>query len=63
MISSAIGAFRTVPKSLEKRLDDLEIRGRIEIIQNYGIVEISQNTKNREDLKRLAVPQPLVKDY
>ena len=51
-------AFGTVTKGLLKRLEDLEIRGRVETIQNYCIIEIGQNTeKSPGDLRRLAVTQ------
>ena len=47
------GALGTVPKGLERGLEQLEIEGRIDTIQ---IVEISQNTeKSPDDLRSLAV--------
>ena len=46
MIPVVVGAFRMVPKSFEKRLRELKIRGRIETIQ-----------KSPGYLKRLAVTQ------
>ena len=52
VIPIAIGAFSTVTKGLIKGLEDLEIRGQVEI----SIIEINQNTeKSPGDLRRLAV--------
>ena len=36
VISVVAGALGTVPKSLEKRLEELKIRRRMEIIQHYN---------------------------
>ena len=56
--------FGTSTKGLVQRLKDTEIRGQVETIQNYSIVEIGQNAeKSSGDLRRLVVTQPLVKDH
>ena len=44
VIPIVIGAIGTVTKRLIKGLEYLEIRGWVEIIQNYSITEIGQNT-------------------
>ena len=51
IIPIVIGAFGTVTKELLKRLEDLDIRGRVETIQTATF------------LGRLAVTQTPVKDY
>ena len=43
VIPMVVGAFGTIPKGLESRLGELEIRGTIKNFPNYSIVEISQN--------------------
>ena len=64
IIPIVIGAFGTVTKGLLKGLEDLEVGGRVETIQNDSIVENGQNTKKSpEDLRRLAVTQTPVKNY
>ena len=45
MLSIVIGALGTVTKGLELGSEDLEIRGMGDDNQNYGLVEISQNTE------------------
>ena len=61
VMSVEFDALGTVSKSLETGLEQLEIGGRIETIQNTA-VEIGQNTeKNPRDLRRLAVTQNLGK--
>ena len=56
-----IGAFGTVTKGLLKGLDDLEVGGRVETIQN---IRNGQNTeKSPGDLKRFGVTQTPVKDH
>ena len=53
-----IGAFGTVTKGLLKGLEDSEVGGRVETIQNGSIIEDGQNTeKSPGDLRRLAVTQ------
>ena len=51
-------ALGTVTKGLEPRLEDLEIRGQVETIQNDCIIDIGQNTKKSPGDLRLAVTQP-----
>ena len=51
VIPIVIRALGTVIKNLVKGPEDLEIRGQVEIIQNYSITEIGQNTeKSQRDL-------------
>ena len=59
VIPIVIVPFGTVPKGLEKRMEELEIRGTIDL----SIAEIDQNTqKSPGDLKRLAVTQTPLQD-
>ena len=61
VILIVIGALVTIPKSLERGLEELKIGGRIETIQT---IKIGQNTeKSPGDLRRLAVAQTAVKDH
>ena len=39
VIPIVVGALETVPINLEKRLGDLEIRGRIETIQTTALLQ------------------------
>jgi len=39
VIPIVVGVLGTVPIKLEKRLEDLEIRGRIETIQNTALLQ------------------------
>ena len=39
VIPTVVGALGTVPKGLEKGLESLEIRGRIETIQNTALLQ------------------------
>ena len=39
MIPIVVGALGTVPINLEKRLEELEIRGRIETIQTTALLQ------------------------
>ena len=56
-------ALVTVPKDLEKRLGELEIKGRIDH-PDHSIVEITKNTqKSPGDLRRLAVTLTSVKNH
>ena len=65
VIPIVIGALGTVPKGLEMRLEELEIRKETRRIRNQkksedhpdsSIVKISQNTqKSTGDLRRLAI--------
>ena len=45
VIPIVIDGLGTVTKGLVEGLEDLEIRGRVETIQTYSIVEMSQNTE------------------
>ena len=57
-----IDAFGTVNKGLSKGLDDSEVGGRVDTIQNNSIIVNGQNTaKSPRDLRRLAVSQTPVK--
>ena len=63
-IPIVIGALVTVTEGLLKELEDLEIRGRVETIQNYYSIQNGQNTeKSPGDLRRLAITQTSVKDH
>ena len=56
VIPVVIGTLGTVTKDLVKRVEDLEMRGQVEITQITAIVETSQNTKKSpRDLRRLTV--------
>ena len=58
------GALGTVTKGLLKDLEDLEIGGRVETIQNDSIAEDGQNSEtNPGDLRRLAVTHTSVKNH
>ena len=60
VILIVVGALRTFPKSLQKRLEELEISERIETNQTTAL----QNTeKSPGDLKRLDADQTPVKNY
>ena len=57
-----IGALGAVPKCLEGRMEELEIRRRDH--PDYRIVKIGQNTEiSHGDLRRLVVTQTSVKAY
>ena len=59
-ISIVIGALGTANKVLVQRLEDLEIRGQVEIHPNYSIIKIGQNTEeNPEDLKLAVASTPV----
>ena len=58
IIPIVVGAFGTVTKGLIKGLENLEIRGRVEIIHTTERPE-----KSPGDLMRLAVTQTLVKNH
>ena len=54
----------TVTKGLLKELEDLEVGGRVETIQNTTLLRTGQNTeKSPGDLRRLAVTHTPVKDH
>ena len=64
IVPMLIGAFGTVTEGLLKNLEDLEVGGRVETIQNDSIIEDSQNTeKSPVDLRTLAVTQTPVKNH
>ena len=42
VIPAVAGALGTIPKNLEKVLDELEIRGRIEIIHTATLVKLAR---------------------
>ena len=46
-IPIVIGVLGTVPKDLERELEESEIGGQIETIQNYSITKVSKNTEKR----------------
>ena len=54
------GELGTIPKSLEREVDDLEIKGRIETIQTAALLRLAI-ILSRGDLKRLVVPHTQVK--
>ena len=49
---------RTIINNMEKRMEEIEIRKRIETVQTFGTAEISKTT---EDLRRLVVNQTSMK--
>ena len=62
MIPIVIGTLGTIHKVLVRGLEELEIGGRAESIQNYSIDEFDKNTEKRPgDLRRLAVALASVK--
>ena len=65
MVIPFIGCvFGTVSKGLEKRLEELEIKGRIETIQTKALLRFGGNTqKSLRDLRRFGVTQTPVKDH
>ena len=64
IIPIVIGEFGTVTKGLLKGLEDLEVGGRMEIIQTTALFENGQNTKKSPgELRRLAATQTPVKNH
>ena len=64
IVSIVIGALGTITKGSLKDLEDLEIDGRVETIQNDSIAENGQNPETSSgDLRRLAVTQTPVKNH
>ena len=64
IVPIVIGTFGTITKGLLKGLEDLEVGGRIETIQNDSIAENGQNPETSPgDLRRLAVTQTPVKNH
>ena len=58
VIAIVVGFFGIAPKNLWKRLDEGEIRRRIEIILIDNAVKISSDTeKSQKNLRRLVVTQ------
>ena len=63
VIPIVIGTLGTGTKGLIMGLEDLKIRGQVETIPSYCVIEISKNTeKSPGDLMRLAVTQTPVED-
>ena len=60
IIPIVFGACGTVTKGLLKGLEDLEVGGRAETIQNDSIIE---NGQSPGDLRKLAVTQSPVKNH
>ena len=61
IVPIVIGALSTITKGLLKGLEDLEIGGRVETIQNDSIAKNGQNPETSAgDLRILAVTQTLV---
>ena len=52
MIQIVVSAHRTVSKNMEKRLDELEIKERIEITSVHSTTN-NDNDKNPENLREL----------
>ena len=64
IVPIVIGAFGTITKGLLKGLEDLEVGGRVETIQNDSIAENGQNPEmGPGDLRRLGVTQTPVKNH
>ena len=64
IVPIVISAFGTITKGLLKGLEDLEVGGRAETIQNDRIAENGQNPETSPgDLRRLAVTQTPVKNH
>ncbi len=62
-IPVVIGTFGTIPRGLERGLEELEIRMNQDHL-DYRIVEISQNTKkNTGDLRKLGISLTPMKDH
>ena len=63
VIPFADGALETVPKDLRRRLEELEIGGRIETTQ-ISTLKISNNTqKSPGYIRKLAISLTLVKNH
>ena len=45
VIPNVVGANGMVPKGLEKRLEELELRGKMGIIHTIGLLKIRYNTQ------------------
>ena len=64
IVPIVIGALGTITKGLLKGLENLEVGGRVEAIQNDSIAENSQNPETISgDSRRLAVTQTPVKNH
>ena len=64
VIPFAIGVLETVPKSLKRRLAELETGGRIETIKTTTLLRSARIMRNSpRDVRRLAVTQTLVKNH
>ena len=62
LIPVVIGALGTILKGLANGLEDLVIRGQVEIIQTTALISYSIE-KNSGDLRRLAVTQTLKRNH
>ena len=62
VIFIVIGVFRTTHKSLQKRLDELEIRKRIETMKITALLKLVEYSEESWRSRRLAVTQTPVKD-
>ena len=63
VIPIVIGILGTISKSLERRLEEMEIKGRISDHLNYSIVKIGWNTEKGPGDLRFAVIQIPVKNH
>ena len=64
MIPIVTGALGMIPKSLERRLEELEIGGRIETIETTTLLKLTSILRRvPKDLRRIAVTQTPVKDH
>ena len=64
IIPIVIGAFGTVTKGLLKRLEVLEVGGRVETIQTTALLRKARILRRVQgDLRRLAVTQTPVKNH
>ena len=64
IVPIVFGTFGTITKGLLRGVEDLEVGGRLESIQNDSITENGQNTeKSPGDLRILAVTQTSMKDH
>ena len=61
MMPIVVSALGIVTKGLEKRPDELEIRGRIETLQTTALLRLTRIL--RRVLRRLAISQTRMKDH
>ena len=57
VIPVVIGALGTVPKGLERGIEELKIRGQIETIQTIELLRSATTLRSPGDLRRLTVTQ------